>query len=112
MIGIYEQVLDILVQQYRVMVQQQPLQLSNASDSGHGDPNAPKQAIYLGNYEVDASEVPCVFGGLITIQMRKFASFLTRLRAVVATWNWDTHCSMLLDIEDRVRISLKVCERH
>lgn len=107
MSAIYQHIIDILL-----LVQGQQQQSASAPNGENGDANSQRQVVYLGDCEVDASDMPCVFGGLVTMRIRKFALYLIKLKALMVNRSWYTHCSMLSDIEERVQASLKVCERH
>ena len=61
--------------------------------------------VALNDYEVDAFEEPCVFGGLATMQQRSLIKFMAQLRLLCS--EWPLHHEMLIALENRVKEQLE-----
>lgn len=75
-----------------------------------------EQTVSVGEYEVDSlQEQCCLVGVLVLLQLKKLGAVLTRLKNLAATYNWGTHLTMLLSIDQRFRNStaasrLMICD--
>ena len=118
MVAQHERMYKILVHQYeklqRLGRQTQPiwnrdLQVDAAEPASEA-PSAPVLTmgiVALNDYEVDAFEEPCVFGGLATMQQRALLRFMAQLRLLCIKADWQTHCQMLVALEKRVKEQLE-----
>ena len=55
------------------------------------DINGNKRRPRLYEYEFDADEEPVVFGGVTRLQLTLLKAFLSRIREILWSSNWDTH---------------------
>jgi len=47
------------------------------------------------DYEVEVEEEPCVFGGLVQMQIKKMTMFLGSLKATMNDQGWRSHATMI-----------------
>ena len=117
MVSQHERMYEILVHQYeklKVLERQTRPSTTRAdrvdrAEVSSGTPNAPVTTmgiVALNDYEVDAFEEPCVFGGLATMQQRALLRFMAQLRQLCVKLDWHTHREMLLALEERVKRQL------
>lgn len=112
MILSYERVLVILTEQYNRAHQQQHLTRPDAVSGHPADVIGGEAQQIIGNdYDLDLEEQPCVFGGLASMQLRRLAAFLVRVKVVLKTWNWDPHVKMVDSVEERVREQLRLFDK-
>ena len=70
-------------------------------------PVATMGILALNDYEVDAFEEPCVFGGLATMQQRAWLKFMAELRQLCDESDWQIHVKILVGLELRVKAQLE-----
>jgi hypothetical protein len=70
---------------------------------------AQKLEVSMKEYEVDLEEEPCVFGGVVQLQLKKIGVFLSFLREVLRASNWSSHIAMLDMVCDQVKELLRKC---
>lgn len=67
------------------------------------------QKMQIREYEVDVEEEPCIYGGLVAMQLRTVRIFLHRLRELSSSREWSAHVVMLEEIENSVAEQLRIC---
>ncbi len=79
--------------------------LESASDDEVG-PLLTMGIVNVNDYEVDAVEEPCVFGGLATMQLRAVGRLMAQLKAKCAESNWESHTKISKTVEKRCQDKL------
>ena len=119
MVSQHERMYAILVHQYEKLkrLERQTRHATTRADrvdlvdASSGTPTAPITTmgiVALNDYQVDAFEEPCVFGGLATLQQRALLRFMVQLRQLCVKSDWHTHREMLLALEERVKRQLEI----
>jgi hypothetical protein len=57
--------------------------------------------VVLNDFEVDAFEEPCVFGGPATMQQRALMRLMAQMSLLCL--DWPIHCEKLIELEKRLR---------
>jgi hypothetical protein len=67
------------------------------------------RSLNLREYDVEVEEEPCVFGGVIQMQLKKVIAFLAILKAVLGAFNWSSHLAMVQIVRDQAHELLRRC---
>jgi hypothetical protein len=70
---------------------------------------ATAREVELREYQVDVEEEPCVFGGVVQMQVKKMAAFLRMLKAMLIAYNWPSHIAMLDLVGNDVKKLSRLC---
>jgi hypothetical protein len=69
---------------------------------------AAAREVELREYQVNVEEEPCVFGGVVQMQLKKMISFLRLLKVIVSGDKWPSHVAMIdlvgYDINELLRL--------
>ncbi|RDW84277.1 hypothetical protein BP6252_01867 [Coleophoma cylindrospora] len=101
----YERVVVILTQQYERLH-------PNGGQSDHATIRHNIQACHklvVREYELEAEEEPCVFGGLVTLQLGTLTFFFARLKALLLAMGCEANVQVLQTVWSRAKAQLRYC---
>ncbi|KAJ8096452.1 hypothetical protein POJ06DRAFT_48237 [Lipomyces tetrasporus] len=107
--SVYQRTIIILTEQFHKLyppnrkdeVHMAGLDMATARDADH--------SLNLREYDVEVEEEPCVFGGVIQMQLKKVIAFLAILKAVLGAFNWSSHLAMVQIVRDQAQELLRRC---
>lgn len=112
--GSFDQIIVILTDQYNRVVgldqqwnhHEQVLERSMdvAQEIDHNE-----EMLTVRKYVVDLEEEPCVFGGVIILQLRKMIMLLESLRVMLREARKSSHITMLDSVIVKAREQLRLC---
>lgn len=70
---------------------------------------ATAREVELREYQVDVEEEPCVFGGVVQMQVKKMTAFLRILKTMLIAYTWPSHVAMLDLVGNDVKELLRLC---
>ncbi|MCJ1444176.1 MAG: hypothetical protein MMC23_004677 [Stictis urceolatum] len=113
----YQALIDILAKRFSEVQQRtEAAQAASLTSTGHNnslggnEPIGPARNILLHDYEVDASEEPCVYGSLAGMQLESMQAIVERMMSLVRDWQWVAHEQMLKKLEEDVQRLARVCK--
>lgn len=96
LISSYEDVVTLLAKQYRELHQ-----IPDEANRGVDSESTQAEIVQLRDYEVELKEEPCVFVGVITLQLGILRTFLSNLKATQQDKS-DAHITLVEAIDSRV----------
>ena len=117
LVASYQALIDILAKRFSEVQQRtEAAQAASLTSTGHNnslggnEPIGPARNILLHDYEVDASEEPCVYGSLAGMQLESMQAIVERMMSLVRDWQWVAHEQMLKKLEEDVQRLARVCK--
>lgn len=67
--------------------------------------------ILVRDYQVDVEEEPCMYGGLVTLQLARFERFVVRLEKATREGGWEGLVMMVEKAKERIVAQQMICGR-
>lgn len=102
----YEQSVALLTKQFNKLhrsEQEVTREIGTHKDQEQGS------KMILGEYNIDVEEEPCIFGGVLTLQLGVMVAFVTKLKKKLQDGNLDNHLGVLEAVEKRVNELSRIC---
>jgi hypothetical protein len=61
------------------------------------------------DYEIDVEEEPCMFGGLVTLQLGIMVALLAKVKTALICQSWTAHIALLETVEKKVSEQVRTC---
>ena len=65
--------------------------------------------VEMREYQVDVEEEPCVFGGVVQMQIKKMITFLGMLKGTLIANGWSSHAPTLDLVESDLKELVRLC---
>lgn len=114
LIDAYEAIVKLLTQQFNEIhkgsfhmesVSHHRTNISRLSPGHQESSSIPPshQPLDLQGYDFEDFEEPCVFGGIVHLQLTFLQSLLNRVRHILCSWNLDAHLARVETVNERIK---------